>query len=334
MIKDRIGRRLTDLRISLTDQCNLRCTYCMPKEIFGPNYPFLKRNEWLHFEELDVLVETFLHLGVKKIRLTGGEPLLRPGIVNFVERLKDHHNVEEITLTTNALRLAKEVQALKAAGLSRVTVSLDALDPKILGEINGRGKSPDIVLNAIDAALNVGLSIKVNMVVQKGVNEGEVLPMARYFKGLGVPLRFIEYMDVGNHNGWKMAQVFSADEILKELQTEFEIEPIDLSSSAEVAKRYRYKDHTSEFGLITSVTQPFCGGCTRARISADGKLYTCLFANTGLDLKKILRAEKYNKDQLLSILSKHWGQRDDRYSELRAVTKSAQEKVEMSYIGG
>ena len=334
MINDKIGRRLTDLRISLTDQCNLRCTYCMPKEIFGPNYPFLKRNEWLHFEELDVLVKTFLHLGVKKIRLTGGEPLLRPGIVNFVERLKDHHNVEEITLTTNALRLAKEVQALKAAGLSRVTVSLDALDPKILGEINGRGKSPDIVLNAIDAALNVGLSIKVNMVVQKGVNEGEVLPMARYFKDLGVPLRFIEYMDVGNHNGWKMAKVFSADEILKEIQAEFEIEPIDLSSSAEVAKRYRYKDHTSEFGLITSVTQPFCGGCTRARISADGKLYTCLFASTGLDLRKILRSEKYHKDQLLSILSKHWGHRDDRYSELRAVTKNAQEKVEMSYIGG
>ena len=269
MIKDKIGRRLTDLRISLTDQCNLRCTYCMPKEIFGPNYPFLKRNEWLHFDELDVLVETFLHLGVKKIRLTGGEPLLRPGIVNFVGRLKNHHCVEDITLTTNALRLAKEVQALKDAGLSRVTVSLDALDPKILGKINGRGKSPDIVLEAIDAALNVGLSIKVNMVVQRGVNEGEVLPMARYFKGLGVPLRFIEYMDVGNHNGWEMAQVISADEILKEIQTEFEIEPIDLSSSTEVAKRYRYKDKTSEFGLVTSVTQPFCGGCTRARISAD-----------------------------------------------------------------
>ena len=334
MINDKLGRRLTDLRISLTDQCNLRCTYCMPKEIFGPNYPFLKRNEWLHFEELDVLVETFLHLGVKKIRLTGGEPLLRPGIVNFVERLKDHHSVEEITLTTNALRLAKEVEALKAAGLSRVTVSLDALDPKILGEINGRGISPHIVLEAIDAVLNVGLSIKVNMVVQRGVNEGEVLPMARYFKGLGVPLRFIEYMDVGNHNGWEMAQVISADEILKVIQTEFEFEPIDLTSSAEVAKRYRYKDHTSEFGLVTSVTQPFCGGCTRARISADGKLYTCLFANTGLDLKKILRSEKYDKKQLLSILSKHWELRDDRYSELRTVTKNAQEKVEMSYIGG
>ncbi|MCH2036281.1 MAG: GTP 3',8-cyclase MoaA [Puniceicoccaceae bacterium] len=334
MIKDKIGRRLTDLRISLTDQCNLRCTYCMPKEIFGPNYPFLKRSEWLHFDELDALVEAFLCLGVKKIRLTGGEPLLRPGIVNFVERLKNHHNLEEITLTTNALRLAKEVHALKDAGLSRVTVSLDALDPRILGEMNGRGISPEIVLKAIEAALSVGLKIKVNMVVQKGVNEGEILPMARYFKGLGVPLRFIEYMDVGNHNRWEIAQVFSANEILKKIQTEFEVEPIDLSSSAEVSKRYRYKNHTSEFGLITSVTQPFCGGCTRARITADGKLYTCLFASTGLDLKKILRSEKYDNTTLLSVLSKHWGLRDDRYSELRAVNKSAQEKVEMSYIGG
>ena len=334
MIKDKIGRRLTDLRISLTDQCNLRCTYCMPKEIFGPNYPFLKRSEWLHFDELDALVEAFLCLGVKKIRLTGGEPLLRPGIVSFVEHLRDHHNLEEITLTTNALRLAKEVHALKDAGLSRVTVSLDALDPRILGEMNGRGISPEIVLKAIEAALSVGLKIKVNMVVQKGVNEGEILPMARHFKGLGVPLRFIEYMDVGNHNGWEMAQVLSANEILKKIQTEFEVEPIDLSSSAEVSKRYRYKNHTSEFGLITSVTQPFCGGCTRARISADGKLYTCLFASTGLDLKKILRSEKYDKATLLSVLSKHWGLRDDRYSELRAVNKSAQEKVEMSYIGG
>lgn len=334
MVKDKRGRGLTDLRISLTDRCNLRCTYCMPKEVFGADYEFLRKSEWLRFSELDDLVEGFVQLGVRKVRLTGGEPLLRPGLDKYIHGLKHLHKIEDVALTTNGLRLAERVGELKEAGLDRITVSLDALDPEIAGKMNGRGIAPRAVLSGIAAAQHEGFEVKINMVVERGVNDGEILPMARYFKERGVSLRFIEFMDVGNHNGWKMERVVSGREILDAIQSEFAVEPVDLSSAQQVAKRYRYADGSAEFGLITSVTQPFCGGCTRARISADGKLYTCLFASGGLDLKKILRAANYDKAELFKMLSKHWGARDDRYSETRTDGGSTRDKVEMSYIGG
>lgn len=333
-VADALGRGLTDLRISLTDRCNLRCTYCMPKEVFGPNYVFLKKNEWLRFQELHDLVEAFVQLGVRKLRLTGGEPLLRPGLVKYIHSLQRFGEIEDIALTTNGLRLAEKVDELKEAGLDRVTVSLDALDSEICGAMNGRGLAPKIVLAGIEAALRVDLGVKVNMVVERGVNDGEILPMARYFKKLGVPLRFIEFMDVGNCNGWEMERVLSGGEILSRIESEFAVEPVDLSSGFEVAKRYRYSDGSAEFGLITSVTQPFCGSCTRARISADGRLYTCLFAAKGLDLKAYMRRDDYSKEQLLSMLRSNWGRRDDRYSELRSSRTTYLPKVEMSYIGG
>ena len=308
----------------------------MPKEVFGPDYVFLKKEQWLRFRELDELVEAFVQMGIRKIRLTGGEPLLRQGLLNYIHGLQRFKHIEDVAMTTNGMRLADKARELKAAGLNRVTVSLDALDPKIVGEMNGRGIKPDAVLRGIDVALEVGLGVKVNMVVEKGVNDEEILPMASYFKERGVALRFIEYMDVGNHNGWKMERVVSGKEILDQISKEYPVEPVDLTSNAEVAKRYRYADGSSEFGLITSVTQPFCGGCTRARISADGKLYTCLFANSGFDLKEIMRAEGYEKEKLYPFLSNLWGKRDDRYSELRssATPPSGDKKVEMSYIGG
>jgi cyclic pyranopterin phosphate synthase len=306
----------------------------MPKEIFGADYVFLKKAEWLHFTELDDLVGAFVQLGVRKIRLTGGEPLLRPGLTKYIHGLKHLHKIEDIALTTNGLRLAERARELKEAGLDRITVSLDALDPEISGKMNGRGVAPRAVLSGIAAAQYEGFRVKVNMVVERGVNDGEILPMARYFKELGVTLRFIEFMDVGNHNGWKMERVVSGREVLDTIQSEFEVEPIDLSSKQGVAKRYRYVDGSGEFGLITSVTQPFCGGCTRARISADGQLFTCLFASKGLDLKQFLRSDKYDKGELLTLLSKHWGARDDRYSELRTTGGTSRDKVEMSYIGG
>lgn len=334
MVLDQTGRGLTDLRISLTDRCNLRCSYCMPKEIFGPDYEFLRRAEWLRFTELDDLVEAFVRLGVRKIRLTGGEPLLRPGLVKYIHGLRRFSEIEDIAITTNGLRLAEKVTELKEAGLSRVTVSLDALDPEIAGMMNGRGIAPTVILAGIDAALAAGLGVKVNMVVERGMNDGEILPMARHFKALGVTLRFIEFMDVGNCNDWNLKQVVSGREILDQISREFAVEAVDLSSNQEVAKRYRYADGAAEFGLITSVTQPFCGGCTRARISADGKLYTCLFASEGLDLKAYLRSDSYDTEALFERLAKHWQVRDDRYSELRSSTAAKKPKIEMSYIGG
>lgn len=307
----------------------------MPKEVFGPDYVFLRKQEWLRFSELDAVVAAFVRLGVRKIRLTGGEPLLRPGLLKYIEGLRRFTTIEDVALTTNGMRLAEKVGDLKAAGLSRVTVSLDALDPVLCGQINGRGIGPKVVLAGIDAALEAGLGVKVNMVVERGVNDGEILPMARYFKSLGVPLRFIEFMDVGNCNAWNLDRVVSATDILSQIAGEFAYEPIDVSSAGEVAKRYRYNDGSAEFGLITSVTQPFCGGCTRARISADGKLYTCLFASDGLDLKGFLRGPTYSEEALYELLARRWSKRSDRYSELRgAAAHTAERKVEMSYIGG
>lgn len=306
----------------------------MPKEIFGPDYVFLKKDQWLRFAELDDLVASFIKLGVRKIRLTGGEPLLRPGLDKYIHGLRRFPEIEDVALTTNGLRLAERVGELRDAGLNRVTVSLDALDPQISGAMNGRGVAPKAVLAGVEAALAAGLPVKVNMVVERGVNDSEILPMARHFKALGVTLRFIEFMDVGNHNGWNLERVVSGREILQQIETEFEVEPVDLSSAQQVAKRYRYTDGSGEFGLITSVTQPFCGGCTRARISADGKLYTCLFASKGLDLKSFLRSEDYSHEKLDQLLAAQWGQRNDNYSEVRSLAGSSQNKVEMSYVGG
>ena len=334
MVKDSRGRSLRDLRISLTDRCNLRCTYCMPREIFGSSHVFLKKSQWLKFSELDELVEAFVQLGVQKVRLTGGEPLLRPGIDNFIQSLREIHKIDDIALTTNGVLLCKHAKSLKNAGLERITISLDALDTEIAGKMNGLGIAPKATLDGIEEALDLGFTIKVNMVVEKGVNESQILPMAHYFKDRGVTLRFIEFMDVGNHNNWSIKRVVSGNEILNTIMSEFDVAPIDLSSGQEVAKRYRYLDDSCEFGLITSVSQTFCGSCTRARVSADGKLFTCLFSSNGLDLKTFLRSKEYDKSELLSFLSKHWTKRDDRYSELRSEIVNIEEKVEMSYIGG
>jgi len=288
----------------------------------------------VRFRELDEIVEAFVHLGVRKIRVTGGEPLLRPGLVNYIHGLKRFPEICDVALTTNGLRLAEMASELKEAGLSRLTVSLDGLSDEIAGKMNGLGVGSKAVLAGIDEALKVGFPIKVNMVVQKGVNDHEILPMAKYFKEREITLRFIEYMDVGNANNWKLEEVVSAKEIHDILTKEFTLNPIDITSSQEVAKRYQYEDGV-EIGLISSVSQPFCANCTRARISADGKLFTCLFANKGLDLKSIMRDESYKKEDLIPLLSRHWRKRDDRYSELRsAATKASTQKVEMFYIGG
>lgn len=330
-----MGRPLRDLRISLTDRCNFRCTYCMPKEIFGADHAFLKQEQWLSLPELDELARAFVRLGARKIRLTGGEPLLRPGLIELIQKLGSIPEIEDIALTTNGARLEKMAASLKTAGLHRVTVSLTALDDDIFGRMNGAGISSKIVLAGIESARAAGIPVKVNMVVERGVNDCQILPMARHFKATGVTLRFIEFMDVGNHNQWNLDRVFSGMEILGRLSGEFGVEPVDPTSGNEVAKRYRYTDGSGEFGLITSITQPFCGGCTRARISADGKLYTCLFASDGLDLKCLLRAPDYAPDQLYQRLARHWGLRDDRYSELRQPRPEGRRpKVEMSYIGG
>ncbi|WP_269522367.1 GTP 3',8-cyclase MoaA [Coraliomargarita parva] len=334
MLQDQHGRGVTDLRISLTDRCNLRCTYCMPKEVFGPDYVFLRKDQWLHFHELDRVVEAFVELGVRKIRLTGGEPLLRPGLVKYIEGMRRFRQIEDIALTTNGLRLAEKVGDLRDAGLKRVTVSLDALDADLCGRMNGRGIGPNVVLAGIEAARAAGFGVKVNMVVERGANDSQILPMARYFKERGVTLRFIEFMDAGNYNHWSLERVVSGREILDRLAEELEFEPVDVSSAREVAKRYAYKDGSAEFGLITSVTQPFCGGCTRARISADGRLFTCLFASEGVDLKPWLRGDALPQDELLGRLAAIWRGRSDRYSEVRSAATPRLGKVEMSYIGG
>ena len=335
-VLDRLGRGLTDLRISVTDRCNLRCSYCMPKEVFGPDYIFLKKNEWLRFTELDQLIGAFVQLGVRKLRLTGGEPLLRQGLTKFIHGLQRFPGLEDIALTTNGLRLAERVDELKDAGLRRVTVSLDALDPEIAGRMNGRGVAPDAVLAGVAAAQRAGLGVKVNMVVERGANDSEILPMARYFKQRGINLRFIEFMDVGNHNQWQLERVVSGREILERIGSEFAVEPVDLTSTDQVAKRYRYADGSAEFGLVTSVTQPFCAGCTRARISSDGRLFTCLFASAGIDFKSWLREQERSPAEVLERVAGIWGQRTDRYSEERdpADTTKQRDKVEMSYIGG
>ena len=337
MITDTLGRPVRDLRISVTDRCNFRCTYCMPAEIFGESYKFLPREEILSFEEISRLARIFVEFGVNKIRITGGEPLLRTDLPVLIAMLSEMPGLDDLTLTTNAYLLPQQAQQLKDAGLKRITVSLDTLDDEVFKVMNGRGISIDRVLQGIDAADAVGLSpIKINAVVQKGVNDHTVVDLARYFKDTGRIVRFIEYMDVGNRNGWKWDQVVPSAEIVKRIDAEMPLEPIDSNYTGEVASRYRYRDGQGEIGVISSVSQPFCSNCTRARLSTDGKLYTCLFAANGVSLRDEIRAGATD-DDLRSLISKIWTQRTDRYSEERTELASEQNtpsKVEMYQIGG
>ena len=329
---DTLGRPIRDLRISVTDRCNFRCSYCMPKSVFGQGYRFMDRKELLTFEELERVARTFVALGVEKVRLTGGEPLLRRELERLVERLATIDGLD-VTLTTNASLLARKARVLRDAGLGRVNVSLDSLDDPTFRSMNDVDFPVERVLEGIAAASSVGLPVKVNAVVKRGVNDAGVVDMARYFRGTGHTLRFIEYMDVGSTNGWRLDDVVPAAEIVERIDAVFPLEPVEASYRGEVAQRYRYRDGAGEIGVISSVTQPFCGDCTRARISAEGKLYTCLFALRGTDLRALLRSGASDED-LRDAVAGVWTRRTDRYSEIRTERTSELPRIEMSYIGG
>ena len=328
---DLLGRGLRDLRISVTDRCNFRCRYCMPVEVFGPGHAFMPREELLTFEEIVTLVGTLVPLGIGKVRLTGGEPLLRRGLDDLVALLAAVEGVKDIAVTTNGVLLAHHAEALALAGLSRVTVSLDALDPEIFARMNGVGAKVERVLAGISAAQAFGLPVKVNAVIQRGVNEVEILPLARWAKSAGVDLRYIEYMDVGETNGWKLGEVVSGDEILSILAAEFPLVPRDPAYRGEVAVHWSHGDGAGEIGLIRSVTRPFCRDCQRLRLSADGKIFTCLFAVEGHDLRGILRSGMDSR-VLAETVRSVWQARADRYSEERG--RAGAPKAEMSYLGG
>ena len=333
-LTDTRGRPIRDLRVSVTDRCNFRCTYCMPKEIFNREYEFLARELLLSFEEIARVTRIFAGLGVEKVRITGGEPLLRRGIETLISEIAAIESVRDITLTTNGSLLARRAEALASAGLDRVTVSLDSLDDQTFMAMNDVAFPVAQVLAGIEAAAAAGLTpIKVNMVVQRGVNDDSVLGMAEHFKGTGHIVRFIEYMDVGMTNGWRLDDVSPGAEIVKMIGQRHALEPVDPGYRGEVAQRYRYLDGSGEFGVVSSVTAPFCGDCTRARISAEGKLYTCLFATSGTDLREPLRAG-VSDDELRDLLVSVWEARADRYSEIRSEATLDLPKVEMSYIGG
>ncbi len=333
MTEDRFGRPLRDLRISVTDRCNFRCVYCMPKEVFGRDYSFLPRTQLLDYEEIERLSRVFVDHGLQKIRITGGEPLVRKNLDRLVAMLAAIPGLD-LTLTTNGSLLAAQAQALRDAGLGRITVSLDSLDDEVFQAMNDVDFPVDRVLGGIDAAEAAGFSpIKVNVVVRRGLNEDSVLPMARYFRERGHILRFIEYMDVGHTNGWRLDDVVPAAEIVAAIDAELPLEPVEPGYRGEVAQRYAYRDGGGEVGVISSVTQPFCGDCTRARLSADGKLYTCLFAVRGHDLRDLLRGGASDED-LYDAVGAIWARRTDRYSELRSASTPDLPKVEMSYIGG
>jgi|SRR5690625_2286374 len=333
-IKDFFGRFLQDLRISVIDQCNLRCTYCMPKEIFGDDYPFLPESELLSFEEITRLAESFAELGVNKIRLTGGEPLMRKNLHQLIENLSNIQGINDIALTTNGIFLPRDAKKLKAAGLKRVNISLDAIDDDVFKQINGRGVGTKPVLKGIEAAKDAGLEIKINMVVKKGMNESQILPMARYFKDTNIILRFIEFMDVGNYNEWDLNYVIAKKDIIHMIDQEMPIEPAEKNYYGEVASRFKYKDGGGEIGVISSISDTFCGSCSRIRLSADGKLYTCLFASSGYDIKEKIRAG-LTDDELKEEIISLWHVRKDRYSaERNERMHEKRKKIEMSYIGG
>jgi cyclic pyranopterin phosphate synthase len=350
LVSDTLGRPLRDLRISVTDRCNFRCSYCMPKEVFDKDYAFLPQSSLLSFQEITRLARIFVAHGVEKFRLTGGEPLLRRRVEVLIEMLARLQTPEgkplDITLTTNASLLAKKAQSLKNAGLQRVTVSLDGLDDAIFRRMNGVDFPVADVLKGIEAAQKVGLwPIKINMVVKRGINDSEILPMARYFRHSGAVLRFIEYMDVGSSNGWRMDEVLASKQVIERINAEFPLTAIDPNYIGETAERWRYADGAGEIGVISSVTQAFCSDCTRARLSTEGKLFLCLFASEGHDLRALLRGD-WADDQIAAAVSHIWQARTDRYSELRAtlpadtdpadgaLSRLLSKRVEMSYIGG
>jgi GTP 3',8-cyclase len=331
-VTDRFGRPLRDLRVSITDRCNFRCVYCMPKEVFGRDYEFLPRADLLSFEEIERLARAFVANGVRKIRITGGEPLVRRNVERLIELLAAIDDID-LTLTTNGSLLPGKAQALKDAGLRRITVSLDSLDDATFRAMNDVDFPVARVLEGIDAAAAAGLPVKVNVVVKRGLNDDGVLPLARHFHGTGHTLRFIEFMDVGHTNGWRMDDVVPAAEIVNAIDAELALAPVEPAYRGEVARRWRYVDGGGEVGVIASVTQPFCGDCTRARISADGKLYTCLFAVRGHDLRALVRSDG-DDARIAEAIASLWRVREDRYSELRTAATTDPQRVEMSYIGG
>ncbi|WP_342719203.1 GTP 3',8-cyclase MoaA [Bacillus paramycoides] len=333
-MKDSLERPLQDLRISVIDRCNFRCTYCMPAEVFGPDYAFLQEEFLLSFDEIERLARLFISMGVEKIRLTGGEPLLRKDLSQLIARLTKLEGLKDIGLTTNGIHLAKQAKALKDAGLKRVNISLDAIEDHVFQKINGRNVSTKPVLKGIEAAKAAGLEVKVNTVVKKGMNDSQILHMARYFKEQEIQLRFIEFMDVGSTNGWNFEQVITKEQLIEKINRVYPIEPVAPRYFGEVAKLYRYVGSDAEVGFITSVSESFCSSCTRARISADGKFFTCLFGAKGTDLRTLLR-ENISDASLLKILQHTWRYRTDRYSDERtANSTNKRQKVEMSYIGG
>ncbi|AZU61234.1 GTP 3',8-cyclase MoaA [Neobacillus mesonae] len=334
IIKDKLNRPLRDLRISVIDRCNFRCQYCMPADQFGPDFEFLPRSALLTYEEIERVAKLFVQLGVEKIRLTGGEPLLRRDLPTLVEKLSNIDGLADLALTTNGVLLPKLAQSLKDAGLKRVNVSLDSLDDGLFGKINGRGVGTGPVLEGIEAAKQAGLGVKLNMVVKRGLNDSEIIPMAEFCKNNGLELRYIEYMDVGSTNGWKMDDVVTKKQIYHLLKDHFELEPVDPAYYGEVAKLYRYKDKDVNVGFITSVSESFCSSCTRARLSANGQIFTCLFNGNGHDIRNFMR-NGATDEQLAERITAIWNGRNDRYSDERtAETNKNRKKIEMSYIGG
>jgi GTP 3',8-cyclase len=334
-LQDRLHRPLRDLRLSVTDRCNFRCPYCMPRERYHEQYRFLKSNERLSFEEIARLTRVFVSLGVVKLRITGGEPLVRPGLADLIGDLTSSPGVEDVALTTNGVLLAQQAAPLRAAGLKRVTVSLDSLDPQVFAAMSGGFGSVEEVLQGIEAAQHAGLQpVKLNTVVQRGLNDQHVLALLERFRGSGVIVRFIEYMDVGNRNDWNRAQVVASQELLERVAARWPLDPLEPAYAGEVARRYAFRDGAGEVGFISSVTQPFCGDCSRARLSADGKLYTCLFAADGADLRSPLRGGA-SDEELAALIRAVWERRLDRYSELRDQLRArGVQHVEMNYVGG
>lgn len=335
MVLDQFQRPLKDLRISVTDKCNFRCPYCMPIEVYGDDYEFSPKAHVLSFEEIARLAAICVKLGVEKIRLTGGEPLLRKNLPELVSQLAAIPGLKDLTLTTNGWFLAEHAQALKRAGLHRITVSVDSLDEQVFGALNGRGYGVGRVLEGLDAALAAGLTpLKVNAVIKRGQNEDSILSLARHFKGTGVTVRYIEFMDVGNRNGWRPEEVVSAEQIVNTIDGEMPLEPVGANYKGEVATRHRYRDGSGEIGVISSITQPFCGDCSRARLSTDGELLTCLFAYKGARLRDVMR-EGASDEELLQLIRATWNARTDRYSEEREWRATAgRPKIEMYRIGG
>lgn len=336
-ITDKLGRPIRDLRLSVTDRCNFRCDYCMPKEIFGYDFVFLPKDELLTFDEMVRIAQVYTQLGVKKIRITGGEPLLRRDLDKLIYQLNQLEGVEDIGLTTNGLLLKKHGQKLYDAGLRRINVSLDAIDDAVFQAINNRNIKASTILQQIDYAVAIGFQVKVNVVVQKGVNDDQIVPMVQYFKDKDVQIRFIEFMDVGNDNGWDFSKVVSKDEMLEMIEQNFDIEPVAPKYYGEVAKYYQHKDNKAQFGLITSVSQSFCSTCTRARLSSDGKFYGCLFSTVdGFNVKSFMR-NGATDNELFEQFKALWNIRDDRYSDERTeqtVANRKRKKINMNYIGG